>query len=327
MATIEDVAKKAKVSVTTVSRTLNNHPYVSEKTKKKIFKVMEELNYYPNNLAQQLRGKKSMMIGVIISYITNPFFAYLVDAIEKEAIAKGYHLVVLQTQGNPNLEKFYIQLVQKKQLDGLIITNLEAATPEIKQLVIEGKVVICNRYIGEEKLPVIRIDEKAAGYKGAQFLLHKGHKNIAFCTGNILNSNDQRFEGFLSALSESGLTFNKKWFFERTLGIEGGRAFIRWFVQHPEERPTAVFSNGDEVAAGMISEARKHNITIPDDLAVLGFDDQPIASLTFPEITTISQPIELLGKYSAKKLIAQIEGESSDDDVLLETELVIRDSV
>lgn len=327
MATIEDVAKKAKVSVTTVSRMLNDHPYVSEKTKKKIYKVMEELNYYPNNVAQQLRGKGSMMIGVIISYITNPFFAYLVDAIEKEALAKGYHLVVLQTQGNPNLEEFYIELVQKKQLDGLIITNLETATSKIKTLITEGKVVICNRYIGEEKLPVIHIDEEEASFRGTEFLIQKGHQKIAFCTGNVLNNNDQRFKGFLKALKEYDLDFNEDWFLEHTLGIDGGRNFIRWFVDTPEERPTAVFSNGDEVAAGIISEARKNNIQIPKDLAVLGFDNQPIAALTFPEITTISQPIELLGKYSAQKLIAQIEGETLEQNIALKTELIIRDSV
>ena len=124
MTSMEEVAKKAKVSVTTVSRALNDHPYVSEKTKKKIYKAMEELNYYPNNVAQQLRGKKTKMIGVIISYITNPFFAYLVDAIEKKTLEHGYHLVVLQTQGRPNLEQFYVELIQKKRLDGIIITIL-----------------------------------------------------------------------------------------------------------------------------------------------------------------------------------------------------------
>ncbi|MGM0213116.1 LacI family DNA-binding transcriptional regulator [Enterococcus sp. AZ109] len=329
MASIEDVAKKAKVSVTTVSRALNDHPYVSDKTKKKIYKAMEELNYYPNNVAQQLRGKGSKMIGVIISYITNPFFAYLVDAIETTALELGYHLVVMQTRGNQTMEKFYIEMVQKKQLDGIIITNLENATKEVTALIDEGKIVLCNRFIGNEKLPVIHIDEAEASYKGTEYLIKQGHTNIAFCTGNIMNPQDHRFRGFLEALEDYELTFNKEWFFERTLGVEGGKEFVHWLVEHPDDQPTAVFSNGDEVAAGIISEARKHDLRVPEDLAVLGFDDQPLAVLTSPAITTIRQPIQQMGEYATKVLIKKIEKkEVSDLEVPdLRTELIIRESV
>lgn len=329
MASIEDVAKKAKVSVTTVSRTLNDHPYVSDKTKKKIYKAMEDLNYYPNNVAQQLRGKGSKMIGVIISYITNPFFAYLVDAIETTALELGYHLVVMQTRGNQAMEKFYIEMVQKKQLDGIIITNLEDATKEVTALIEEGKIVLCNRFIGNEKLPVIHIDEAEASYKGTEYLIEQGHTNIAFCTGNVMNPQDHRFRGFLKALEDHQLAFNEEWFFPRTLGINGGKNFVQWLVEHPDDRPTAVFSNGDEVAAGMISEARKHQIRVPEDLAVLGFDDQPMAVLTSPEITTIRQPIQQMGEYATKVLIAKIEKKEIDwlEIPDLKTELIIRESV
>ncbi len=328
MASIEDVAKKAKVSVTTVSRALNDHPYVSDKTKKKIYKAMEELNYYPNNVAQQLRGKKSKMIGVIISYITNPFFANLVNAIEKTALELGYHLVVLQTQGNPQSEAFYIQMIQKKQLDGIIITNLETATPQIKQLMADGKIVLCNRYIGDEELSVIKIDEEKASYDGTSYLIQQGHQRIAFCTGNVMNVHDHRFKGFLFALRDHGLEFDESLFFERTLGVQGGRDFLQQFAAMASEKaPTAVFSNGDEVAAGILSEARKFEIAVPKDLAVLGFDDQPVAALTFPEITTIRQPIDEMGAAAARSLIAAIEGEEQPALPILATELIIRQTV
>lgn len=327
MSSIEDVAKKARVSVTTVSRALNDHPYVSAKTKNKIFKAMEELNYYPNNVAQQLRGKGSKMIGVIISYITNPFFAYLVDAIETTALDLGYHLVVMQTRGNQQLEKFYIEMIKKKQLDGIIITNLETATKEVMDLMNDGKIVLCNRYIGDEELPVIQIDEAKASYMGTEFLIKKGHTKIAFCTGNIMNPHDHRFKGFLEALTAYGLTFKEEWFFDDILGIEGGRAFVERF-SHLEDPPTAVFSNGDEVAAGIISESRKFQIRVPEDLAVLGFDDQPIASITYPQITTIQQPIHTMGENATKMLIAKIESKEVSESLKdLHTELIIRDSI
>ncbi|MDH6363787.1 DNA-binding LacI/PurR family transcriptional regulator [Enterococcus sp. PF1-24] len=328
MASIEDVAKKARVSVTTVSRTLNDHPYVSDKTKKKIYAAMAELDYYPNNIAQQLRGKASKMIGVIISYITNPFFAYLVDSIETTALESGYHLVVLQTQGKHDLEKFYTEMIKKKQLDGIIITNLETATPEIKALIDTGKVVICNRYIGNERLPVIHIDEEEASYTGTKYLINQGHKQIAFCTGNVMNTHDRRFKGFSKALKEFKLDFDENLFFEKTLDVEDGRNFLRWFAKQDSiKRPTAVFSNGDQVAAGIISEAHKYQINIPEDLSVLGFDDQPIATLTSPEITTIRQPIQTMGEYATKTLIAKLENCPLPANVDLKTEIIHRESV
>lgn len=327
MASIEDVAKKAKVSVTTVSRALNDHPYVSDKTKKKIFKAMEELNYFPNSVAQQLRGKRTNMIGVIIAYITNPFFANLINAIEKTAIAKGYHLVVMQTQGKPELEKFYLEMIQKKQLDGIIMTNLEVATDTILQLIAENKIVLCNRYIGTKELDVIQIDERKASYAGTKLLLEKGHKKIAFCTGNIMNPQDLRYKGYQDALNEFGVEIDEDLFYPHLMGIQGGRIFVQKILSQ-DVPPTAVFTNGDEVAAGIISEARKHNLLIPTDLAVLGFDDQPIASLTNPEITTIHQPIEEMGRLAAESLIAKIEGhESPTRAAKLDTFIKVRESV
>lgn len=135
MASIEDVAKKAKVSVTTVSRVMNDHPYVSEKTKKRILKVMDQLGYFPNSTARQIRGKKTKLIGVIVSYITNPFFSYLVASIEKTASAQGYNLIVLQTLQDKEREKVFINMLKKKQLDGLISTSLETNTPEVVKMI------------------------------------------------------------------------------------------------------------------------------------------------------------------------------------------------
>lgn len=328
MARIEDIAKKAKVSVTTVSRALNNHPYVSEKTKKKIYQAMEELNYYPNRMAQQLRAQKTNLIGVIISYITNQYFAYLIDAIEETALEQDYNLVILQTHGNAVLEQFYFSMIQKKQLDGIIATTLETVTPNVLRLINEGKVVVCNRYIGDKTIPVIKIDEEQASYQGTQFLIQKGHSKIAFCTGNIKNDRDQRFKGFLRAHQENHLTFDEHLFFENILTVGDGRTFVQKIITSDNIKPTAVFSNGDEVAAGIISEAQKYNINVPNQLAVLGFDDQPIASLMSPNITTIQQPIQLMGKMAAESLIVALENhEQIHKTNVLKTKLIIRESV
>lgn len=267
------------------------------------------------------------MIGVIISYITNPFFSSLVDTIEKSVSDHGYHLVVLQTRGNTELEKFYVQLIQKRQLDGLIITNLESATPSVRQLIDDGKIVLCNRYIGDEELPIIRINEEQASYNGTKLLIDHGHTNIAYCTGHHMDLNDQRYKGFLRAMDEHGLSLPETHFFEQILGVEGGRQFVREIHSRKENRPTAVFTNGDEVAAGIISEARKHSIKVPEDLSVLGFDNQPVAALTNPEITTISQPIDKIGELATETLIRNLEEQSSSKHVTLETKIILRESV
>lgn len=327
MANIHDVAKKAGVSVTTVSRALNNHPYVTEQTKNKIYKAMKDLNYYPNSVARQLRHSKSKMIGVIVSYITNPFFAALTHAVERKALEHGYHLIVMQTMGDPQLEDFYVNMINSKLLDGLIITNLERATPSILQLIDEGKIILCNRFIGNQELPIITIQEEEASYEGTSYLINKGHRSIAFCTGNVYRENDNRFKGFYRALKEHNIPFNEENYFEHVLGVDGGRQFIRTITNEDRPMPTAVFSNGDQVAAGMISEARKYNLSIPKDLSILGFDDQPISALTNPEITTIRQPTAEMGTLATELLINNLEGNTSSSNHLLKASLIERESV
>ncbi|MGT2910630.1 LacI family DNA-binding transcriptional regulator [Streptococcus cameli] len=328
-ASITDVAKKAGVSVTTVSRAINDHPYVSKQTKDRIKAVMEELNYYPNHVAQQLRGHKSKLIGVTISFITNQFFAYLVDAIEKKAKEMGYRINILQTSENPELEDFYLDLIAKKQMDGLIVTSIGEATPKLKKLLKEKKVVLCNRYLGEEPLDMIRIDEEEACYEGTKLLIEKGHKTIAFCTGNHRDPsfNDKRYKGFYRAMEDAGLSFNMDHYFAHTMGIEGGRYFAKEWMNMTDDRPTAVFSNGDLTAAGIINELQENGYRVPEDLAVLGFDDQPIAGLTKPGITTIAQPIQEMGELVTEILIHSLEDNDIPAYQTLKTKLIIRGSV
>lgn len=326
MAKIEDVAKKTGYSITTISRAINGHPYVSEKTKEKIFKAMKELNYYPNNIAQQFRGQGTKMIGVVISFITNPFFAYLVDAIERYLSVKGYQVVILQTLEDSEKELKYIEMLQKKQLDGLIMANLENDNEEVKDLINKGKIVLCNRYLGDEDLPIIHIDEQKAAYEATKYLIDSGYSNLAFCTGGEKNEHDHRFVGFLQAINEAGLIFNEALFFPKMLRIEDGEQWIKRRIEENIDFPDAVFANGDEVAAGMLSEAQRNNLKVPEDLALIGFDDQPIASVLNPPLTTIRQPIRVMGEYAAKVLLAKLNEESVPEAPELVTELVIRET-
>ena len=326
MTKISDVAEKTGYSITTISRAINDHPYVSDKTKKKIFDAMKELDYYPNNVAQQLRGKGTKLIGVIISFVINPFFTYLVDAIEKAAYQVGYQIVILQTLEEPEREKKFIEMLKKRQLDGLIMTSLDDDSPEVLKLIEAGKIVVCNRYLGEQNIPLIHVDEKKATYEATYYLLSKGHRKIGYVTGNrgSMLPVDPRFEGYVQALKEFDIEPNSNYIFPRRLTISDGKSTLTDVLSLGEERPDALLVISDEVASGILSQCHLLNIKVPETLAIIGFDDQPIAEALYPGLTTVRQPIKEMGEYVAALIIANIEHREHPERPELNTKLIIR---
>ncbi|MBW9298090.1 LacI family transcriptional regulator [Lactococcus raffinolactis] len=326
MTKISDVAEKTGYSITTISRAINDHPYVSDKTKKKIFDAMKELDYYPNNVAQQLRGKGTKLIGVIISFVINPFFTYLVDAIEKAAYQVGYQIVILQTLEEPEREKKFIEMLKKRQLDGLIMTSLDDDSPEVLKLIEAGKIVVCNRYLGEQNIPLIHVDEKKATYEATYYLLSKGHRKIGYVTGNrgSMLPVDPRFEGYVQALKEFDIEPNSNYIFPRRLTISDGKSTLTDVLALGEERPDALLVISDEVASGILSQCHLLNIKVPETLAIIGFDDQPIAEALYPGLTTVRQPIKEMGEYVATLIIANIEHREHPERPELNTKLIIR---
>lgn len=326
MTKISDVAEKTGYSITTISRAINDHPYVSDKTKKKIFDAMKELDYYPNNVAQQLRGKGTKLIGVIITFVTNPFFTYLVDAIEKAAYQVGYQIVVLQTLEEPEREKKFIEMLKKRQLDGLIMTSLDNDSHEVLDLIEAGKIVVCNRYLGKKQVPLIHIDEKKATYEATYYLLSKGYRKIAYVTGNRESrmAFDPRFLGYQQALHEFGMPERPDYLFMRRLTIADGKSTLTDILALGEHKPDAALVISDEVATGMLSQCHLLGIKVPDSLAIIGFDDQPIAEAIYPGLTTIRQPIKEMGEYVAAVIIANIEHRPLPEAPELATKLIIR---
>lgn len=326
MTKISDIARETGFSITTISRAINNHPNVSQKTKEKIFAAMKEFGYYPNSVAQQLRGQKTKLIGVIISYITNPFFTHMVDAIERYAYRKGYQIVVLQTLERAEREQKFIEMLQKNQLDGLIMTSIENDSDEIVALIHSGKIVVCNRYLGDKDIGLISIDSHKAVYEGVYYLLSKGYRKIAYCTGGAPADKDYRFEGFMQALGEFEIEFNPEYHYFKQLRIEDGKQTLIEMLRLGKNRPDAIFANSDEVASGILKQCHVLNVKVPDDLAIIGFDDQPVASLTYPSLTTVRQPIKQMGEYVARLLIAKLNDTPLPEEPDLRTTLIIRET-
>ncbi|MHC9533328.1 LacI family DNA-binding transcriptional regulator [Dellaglioa sp. L3N] len=325
MSNINDVARQSGYSIKTISRAINDPQHVSEKAKRKIFDVMKKLDYYPNSIAQQLRGKGTKLIGVIVSYITNPFFSYLVDAIEKYAANNDYQIIVLQTLDSADHQEKFIEMLKKRQLDGLIIASIEDVNDDIKRFVQQGKIVLCNRYVADKTIPSIHIDEKKATYDAISYLLKKGYKKIVYCTGGVNDKTDQRFNGYLQALEEYSVPFNKKFHLEDRWSISDGRELVNDFMMLPtNNRPDAIFANGDELAAGILSQCNMLSIKVPDELAIVGFDDQPMSTVLTPQLTTVRQPIKEMGEHAAAVLIANLKGSDQPAAIKLKTSLIIR---
>ncbi|WP_280769768.1 LacI family DNA-binding transcriptional regulator [Salipaludibacillus daqingensis] len=328
MATIKEVAARTGLSPTTVSRVINNHPYVDDTKRKKVLKAMEELGYVPNSSARRLRGQKTNTIAVIISRIVNPFFSHLVDAMELIAGEKGYQLILCDSRLNKERELAHLELLKTKQVDGIILASLQNEWKDIEPFTKYGPIICCNEYDKNAQMPVIRCDQQYGGYIGTKHLIEKGHTKIAYSGGadRIQLTLDRRM-GFLKAMNEHGLSVKDEWMFPSYYGIEDGKnIFQRMYAM--EDRPTAIFAGGDEVAAGIIQEAKRFHCRVPDDLAVVGYDNQPIADLIDPGITTIEQPMKLMGTRAMEMMVDMIKHKRKVvyKKEILPLQLVIRQS-
>lgn len=329
MATITDVAQRSGLSKTTVSRVINNHPYVSDKKRAAVLKAMEELGYAPNPSARRLRGQLTTTIGVIVPRIVNPFFSYLVNAIEQAAYKKGYQVLIFQSNEDKEKELSFLTLLKTKQVDGIIMTSIENSWETIHSYEKYGSILLCNDYVNHAEVPIIRLNQTKGAYLGVKHLVERGHTKIAYCTGGLFDKQGKgkdRNQGFQEALNEAGIKVNPQWIFVDQHTIEDGKQVVKQILEM-KDRPTAIFTGSDEVAAGIIIEAKEQGLTIPDDIAVIGFDDQPIAEILEPKLTTIRQPVDLMGEKSVEVMIEMLENPAMKIETFeLPIELIVRQS-
>lgn len=329
MPTISDVAKLSGLSKTTVSRVINNHSYVSKEKKELVMKAMNELNYTPNPSARRLRGNLTTTIGVIVPRIVNPFFSSLVNAIEQAAYKKGYQVLICQSNEDKVKELAFLNLLKTKQVDGVIMTSIENDWDVIESYKEYGSILLCNDYVNQAVVPMIRLDQTKGAYLGAKHLIERGHQKIAYCTGGLFDEQGKgkdRNQGFQKALHEAGVKINPKWIFIDQHTIEDGKQVIKQILEM-DDRPTAIFTGSDEVAGGIMIGAKERGLTIPDDLAIIGFDDQPIAEILDPKLTTIRQPVDQMGEKSVEVIIEMLDNpEMEMKSYELPIELIVRQS-
>lgn len=331
-ATINDVAKMAGVSITTVSRVLNNNYPVKEETRQKINDAIEKLNYKPNIAARSLITKKTFMIGVLVPGITNLFFPTIVEAIEQTVKKYGYSISLCNTGGDFESEKVLIDEMISRQLDGIIaidptIENLDSGYfDEISKTT---PLIVVNGSPQNSKCNFICYDEKSGTKEAFKYLIELGHKKIAFLRGHRSFSYDLKEKIYKDVIKKEGLSYEKV--IDAGMGnsievVERVRALLMELFSQPDI-PTAIFACNDLMALGSINACSNAGLKIPEDMSIIGFDNTLLSQITSPSITSVDQNMAEVGRMSAERIVDMIDKEKVEYKVsTLPTKLIIRES-
>ncbi|MEK3887867.1 LacI family DNA-binding transcriptional regulator [Bacillus sp. FSL K6-3431] len=272
MTNINDIAKLAGVSVSTVSRVLNNHKYVSEEKRVAVQKVIEEMNYTPNKNAIDLIRGETRMIGVIIPYNNNQAFDQMLHGVLNKSIEKDYSIIVLPTKYKKDKELEYLSMLKNKLLDGIIITSKSNKWESIIPFTNYGSIVSCE-YTDQSEIGCSYVDRYASYLDVFQNLKNKGHIKVAFTTARGMESisTQQTIAAYKKVFGELSSAFHLSDCFSMEDGYNAGKKLLSL-----KTRPTAIYANGDEVAGGIYQYAHSIQFKIPSDLAILGQENQPI---------------------------------------------------
>ncbi len=327
--TIIDVAKKCGYSKATVSRAYTEPNSVSEKAKMKIYAAAKSLNYTPNAIARAMVRQRTENIAFIIHEkqspaVLNPFYSPILEAVMRESARRNYSVFVITNQDVqlPNGD-LYI----KKQMDGVIFVG-EASSKMIGSLR-EQKipVVLLNNYLDMENLLCITTSHYEGAVSAVNHLCDRGHRSIALLAGRFSPQvNEARYKGYFDTLSRRGLKADPRYILDIEPTLEAGEQAMRNLLQQ-EDRPTAVFCTNDTVAAGAMKAVIRAGLRIPEDMAVVGFDDSTVSHIVEPELTTVRIDMDLMGKLAAEKLFDLIEGAPpAETKIEIPTELIVRKS-
>ncbi|PTM59648.1 LacI family DNA-binding transcriptional regulator [Desmospora activa] len=324
MATIKDVAKLAGVSISTVSLALNNQPHVRAETKEKVLAAARRLNYQPNGIARDLKLSKTETIGLILPDLAGPFYSELIRGIQDFTTANHYDVVAMSAIGERPKS---IRYIQEKRTDGMIIMSQQIDATLIRQAARpDFPIVLLNREVSSNHVTSVMIDNRKAAYEAVQLMIRQGYSEIAYLGGpEDASDNRNRFYGYQASLHEAGRTVEPKWCLQGDFTKEGGYGAAKRLLAEGM-LPQAIFAANDEMAIGLIEGLQQGGIGIPEEMAVVGFDDIQLASYIRPTLTTVRQPMYQLGSTAAKLLFRLLDGESNLDAVVLDTHLIERDS-
>jgi DNA-binding LacI/PurR family transcriptional regulator len=329
----QDVAKLAGVSRTTVSFVLNDVPDVkiSQETRQRVLEAARELNYYPTAAARSLASGKTHRIGLILGegqkrLSADAFLPGFLQGVTASVHQRGYLVVLQMAEDVPSHEAF-ARLLREQQVDGLILSGPRSGDPVLAELAEEHFPLILHGRLADSTLPCVDVDNKAGAYQAVTHLIGLGHRRIGFISNAPLSysGTQDRFAGYKQSLAEFDLPLDGELVRTAAFLPETGRAAMEGLLAL-SRRPTAVFVASDVVATGAMAAIRDDGLRIPEDMAVVGFDDIFLAAHLRPPLTTVRVPAYGLGWTAAQVLISLIEGDEDVSSVVLETELVVRES-
>ena len=331
-ATIKDLARELKLSPSTVSRALRDHPDISPKTKKRVVSLADKLDYHPDSIAQSLQTKKTKTIGVIVPEIKQPFFAAAINGIEELAYAAGYTIIVCQSNETADREVLVARSLGSHRVAGLLV-SLSRDTQNLDHFKVLQRrgvpIVFFDRVSNDIEASKVVVDDYKGAFDVVEHLIKAGYKRIAHLAGpKNLSISKFRLKGYMDALQQGNLPFNDSMVvyggLDDTDGIIGFQKLLNL-----ESLPDAIFAVNDPVATGAFVMIKEHGLKIPDDIALAGFSNTYMTSLLDPPLTTVEQPSYEIGKTAAQLLMEQIN--SKDENfvpkfIVLKTSLIVRGS-
>lgn len=332
MTTVKEVAKRAGVSVGTVSNVLTGTTAVSSALRERVLAAVRELDYHPDYVARSLKLRHTMMLGMIISDVTNPFFSSLVRGAEDAALERNYLLLTFNTDDRVEREKRALEVLRSRKADGilLVVAPQSGEYTHISETLTLGTPVVClDRVPPHLKVDSVTVDNVQAARDCVCHLIERGHRRIGIITGSReLQTARQRLQGYEKALTEAGIPLASELIREGTFRTSSGHDLGKELLSIPQ-RPTAIFSSNGLMALGVLKAIEELGLTCPDDVALAVFDDLPMADIIKPHLTTVAQPAYLMGYRGAELLIQKISGQVKNSkrvSIRLETELKIRES-
>jgi len=329
---IKDIARAGNVSHSTVSRALSDSPLISADTKERIQRLAQEMGYTPDAIARSLVTQQTHTVGVVVTTITDPWVAEVVQGIEDAAHENDYSVILASSASEPEREMAAVDMLRSKRVDGLIVTSSRVGALYLEHLERIGvPVVLVNNHNEQSGRYTfsISVDNRDGGHLATAHLAELGHRRIAYVRGPADHSDDaDRFSGYRLALADSGIPFDPDLIVAGNGRLDGGEQALH-ALAGANALPSAVFCYNDMTAIGLLSAARNEGISIPGDLAVVGFDDIPLASHIQPPLTTVAQPKRDMGRQAMSMALALMRAEPSTEpfeDISVKGQLIVRKS-
>ncbi|MFO7256256.1 MAG: LacI family DNA-binding transcriptional regulator [Bacteroidota bacterium] len=329
--TIYDIARALNLSPATISRGLKDHPGLRQETRERIQKAAREMGYRHNAFASNLRRKRTNTIGVMIPRLNSYFMATVIAGIEKVANAAGYNLIISQSEESYKKEMSGVTTMFNSRVDGLLVSlaynteNLDHFEALLKK---EIPIVFFDRVIDHPACTSIVIDNRRAGYEVTRHLLEQGCTRIVHLVGNLnRNVYADRLDGYRQALSEFGIAYDEPLVVQGDLTEQAGKeATEKMLAMNP--RPDGVFASNDTTAVAVIRTLKQAGLRVPHDVAVAGFNNDPLASVIEPGLTTVNYPGDIIGEVAAQTLMKKLDGaqQETSNVITIEHNLIIRQS-